>query len=156
MQETNMNRIPMRYLTLVVVACSVLVVGCGRAPNYASVRGVVEYDGQPLTEFDNAAVIFTPKGGRLATGTIGSDGTFQLSTLGIGDGAVVGPARVSVSATVDSDEPSLERHAGVRWVIPQEFADPDTSGLACEVEPGKENVFRIQLTSDGTASIERM
>jgi len=156
MLETNLCRIASRYLTVVALAFVALLAGCGKTSNYATVRGVVEYDGQPLTEFDNGAVIFTPKGGRLATGTIGRDGTFVLSTLGIGDGAVVGPTRVSVSATVDSDGPSLERHASVRSVIPQEFADPDSSGMACEVTSGTANVFRIQLSSDGTASIERM
>lgn len=132
--------------------------GCGGNPSdIAPVRGVVEFDGKPLPEFDNAAVIFTPAGGRLAKGVIKKDGSFVLSTYGKEDGAVVGAAKVAVSATVDAaGGESIDRQAGVRWVIPEKFADADASGLTCEVKPGEENEFRIRLSADGTGSIERM
>lgn len=121
----------------------------------APVSGVVHFDGEPLTEFDNAAVILTPQAGRLATGTIDpKDGTFTLSTYKPGDGAMVGPARLAVSATVDDPSARVEKHPGVRWVIPDDFSDRDRSGLTCEVVAGEDNHLLIQLHSDGTGTVE--
>lgn len=132
------------------------VTGCGDdRPDLAPVSGSVELDGKPLTEFDHAAVIFTPKGGRTAKGVIDpSDGTFELTTYRSGDGAIVGPALVSVSATVDDSSGPEDKYQGVRWVIPKDFADRDLSGLRCEVVAGEKNVFRVRISSDGTGVIE--
>lgn len=133
---------------------SIVVLGCGSdRPDTATVRGVVELDGKPLSGFDNAGVLLTPKGGRMAKGVVQDDGSFELSTFGSGDGAIVGPAHVTVSATVD--EPgavTVDRGIGVRWIIPERFGGED-SGLSCDVAAGKENVFRIRLTSDGSGQV---
>ena len=133
-----------------------LLAGCGKSiPDTAPVRGVVEIDGKGLSGFDNAAVLFTPRGGRMARGVVEPDGSFELSTYGRGDGAIVGPAHVTVSATVDDPSAkNMERGVGVRWIIPERFSDED-SGLSCEVLPGTENFFRIELRSDGTGAVLR-
>jgi hypothetical protein len=74
--------------------------GCGRGPKLVPVRGRVLYrDGRPVSA---ASVCFIPdaaKGntGTLATGMLALDGTFTLRTHPYGDGAVVGPYRVTVS-----------------------------------------------------------
>jgi hypothetical protein len=132
-------------------------IGCTpRGDETAPVSGVVEYDGKPLSGFKNAAVVLTPKGGRLATGTISpTDGTFELSTYEDGDGAVVGPATLSVTATIDDPNAGkIEgRHQPVKFIIPEKFGDRDTSGLSYEVM-SDENFLRIKLASDGTAVIE--
>lgn len=152
-----------RFLATVLpyVAAGLLVIavgGCGGSTSeIAPVSGIVELDGQPMTGFHHAAVVFTPVGGRLATGKIGPDGTFRLTTYGAEDGAVVGTAKVSVSATVDAPAAkSADRlGASVRWVIPRKFGSADASGMTCEVRPGEENQIRIALKSDGTGSVER-
>lgn len=133
-----------------------VAIGCGSdLPATAPVRGTVLLDGEPLTRFDNAAVLLTPRGGRMASGVIDEDGAFELSTYEPGDGAPVGPADVTVSATVDDPgATNVERGVGVRWVIPERFSSED-SGLECEVRPGEDNVFRIELQSDGTGEIVR-
>jgi len=133
---------------------SLLAVGCGSdLPSTATVRGTVEFDGKPLTGFENASVLLTPRGGRMATGVIQADGSFELSSFGDGDGAIVGPAHLRVTATVDDPSAvTVDRGIGVRWTIPERFGGED-SGLSCEVLPGQENVFRIQLNSDGSSSI---
>lgn len=149
-----------RNATALLVASALAAFVCGSGcgsdlPSMAPVRGVVEFDGKPLTDFDNAGVTFTPRGGRLADGTISpQDGSFRLSTYKKGDGAIVGPAAVSVSATVDdSNAPELDRYHGVRWQIPVKFGHRDTSELNCEVVAGKVNFFRIKLAADGTGEI---
>ena len=133
---------------------SIVALGCGSdRPGTATVRGVVELDGKPISGFDNAGVLFTPRGGRMAKGVVQADGTFELSTFGSGDGAIVGPAHVTVSATVDEpDAVTVDRGVGVRWIIPERFGGED-SGLSCDVVAGKENVFRIRLASDGSGEI---
>lgn len=136
------------------IAVIMLLCGCSDGNGLAPVRGVVEYDGKPLTGFDHAAVVFTPASGRFATSIVGPDGTFQLTTSGIGEGVVPGRAGVAVSATVNAmGKESQDREARVRWVIPEKFGNADSSSLSYDVLPGKENVLRIVLKSDGVGSI---
>lgn len=138
-----------------MVGTSTAIAGCGdNSPELAPVRGIVEFDGKPIAGFQHAAVAFTPQGGRPAKGTVSSsDGSFELSTYSSGDGARIGTHAVVVSATVDDPSATAEdKYPGVRSVIPEKFANRDTSGLACEVEPGG-NFVRIQIRSDGTGAI---
>ncbi|WP_425400278.1 hypothetical protein [Aeoliella sp.] len=139
--------------TLALVATCV---SCGsNLPATSAVSGVVEYDGKPLTGFDHGAVIFTPTGGRLAKGTIDpNDGSFRLGTFDSADGAIVGPAAVTVSATVDAGGSVEDKYQGIRRVIPEAFSDHHLSGLECEVSAGQRNFFRIKISSDGTGTIE--
>lgn len=89
----------------------------------------------------------------MASGVIQEDGTFKLSTFGEEDGAIVGPAHVTVSATVKDPTVQMEKHgAGVRWTIPEKFGTED-SGLNCDVVAGKENVFFIDISSNGSGTI---
>src|SRR5438105_2908960 len=94
----------MRFLIAGVVGLSLLSPGCGgdtNRPKVAPVSGKVTHKGQPLTSGD---VIFTPAGGmdgaagQIATGQIGSDGTYRLTTFNTGDGAVLGTHKVTVVA----------------------------------------------------------
>lgn len=132
-----------------------LLSGCGSDyPEVSSVRGFVEFDGSLLPKFDHAAVIFTPTGGRLATSVISpEDGSFELSTYSPKDGARLGQNLVTVSATVDDPNATVDaKYPALRFVIPEKFADRDESGLAFEVKPGG-NVIRIKIRSDGTGEI---
>jgi hypothetical protein len=129
--------------------------GCGgELPEVAPVRGVVTFDGQPLPKFKNAAVIFTPQQGRTAKSIIApADGSFELTTYETGDGARIGTHSVSVSATVDDATVKTEKgYPGIRHVLPQKFADRDTSGLTFDVKPGS-NVVEIQLRSNGASAV---
>ena len=74
--------------------------GCGTSaggpqPTLLAVKGKVTYKGQPVTK---GVVRFEPDGyGRMATGQLQSDGTFELTTLKAGDGVVAGEHKVTVS-----------------------------------------------------------
>ena len=132
----------------------VLFCGCGGGlPETAPVHGVVTYDGKPLSGFKNAAVHFTPAAGRPAKSVVSpNDGSFELYTYKSGDGARLGRHMVAVVATVDDPTDKDERYPGVRFVIPEKFANRDTSGLSYEVKP-EGNVIQIELRSNGTGAI---
>jgi hypothetical protein len=133
----------------------VLIAGCSsNSPEVAPVRGVVEFDGKPLSGFQYAAVAFTPEAGRPAKGTVSTEtGAFELTTYAAGDGARIGRHAVAVSATVDDPKAQTEdKYPGVRFVIPEKFSKKDMSGLVYEVKPG-DNRIRIQIRSDGTGAI---
>lgn len=157
--QTTHNLIDWRHIGLVAVWLVSLGLGTGcngDRPETAPVSGIVEYDGQPISGFERGAVTFTPRGGPMAKGTIDpSDGSFRLTTYRDGDGALIGPARVAVSATVDDPRATADdKYPGVRWVIPEKFADRDQSGLTCEVVADEQNVFRIKLSSNGDGTVE--
>jgi len=141
-----------------MLAAACLAAGCSAdVPATAPVSGIVELDGKPLKGHQHGGVMFTPTGGRLAKGAIEPGGSFRLSTFTEegGDGAIPGLAKVWVTATVnDPSAPPTEGGDAVRWIIPLKFGNPDTSGLACDVKAGEENVFRIKLSSDGSGQIE--
>lgn len=146
-----------RFVGLMLACALLATVGCGGdRPTMAPVRGIVEMDGKPLTDFQYGAVTLTPQGGPMAKGKINpADGSFQLGTYDDSDGALIGPGRIAVSATVDDPNAGpREKHPGVRWVIPESFADRDFSGLAYEVVGGKTNVVRIKISSDGSGTVE--
>ena len=113
-------------------------------------RGVVEFD----SGFENAAIAFTPSGGRPAKGVISpQDGSFVLTTYHSGDGAKIGHHSVAVSATVsDPSVKAEDKYPGIRSTIPENFSNRDTSNLSIDVEPG-ENVIKIEINSDGTGLI---
>lgn len=124
--------------------------GCGgSSSNLATVEGLVTLDGKPLTQ---GAVTFVPDAGRTAAGTIQSDGTFRLRTVGEGDGARVGMNQVSITAydyggqsgpNFDVDRPQAKS------LIPLVYGSPADSGLTFDVKPGVTNHAEFHLHSNG-------
>lgn len=92
------------FLALLAV-CSVSTIGCnGGAANkpVAKVKGKVTYNGQPVSA---GTITFFPvasgkssEAGLPARGVLNGDGTYELSTYGKGDGAIIGKHRVAYSA----------------------------------------------------------
>jgi hypothetical protein len=127
-----------------VLAIAVLAIGgCpGKGPKMVKVTGVVKFkDGTPLPTVQpgGAAVItFVPadmgdepqseaKGDKErvhkgASGKIKPDGSFELTTVKPGDGVI--PGRYKVIVVIRDVSP-----AGVTLLIPQRYADPNTSGF---------------------------
>lgn len=118
--------------------------GCGR--DMAQVHGTVTYDGQPVTR---GAVVFSPipakdqtTPGKSSTGDIQPDGSFQLSTHRLHDGAYVGQHRVRFIRSLDDDKkkgdpttPAAASYANLTL--------PD--GFKAEVKSGGENEINIEL-----------
>ena len=125
--------------------------GCGESgPRTFKVQGKVTYpDGSPVTagtvEFeliDKDAF----RGRRVnASGMIGPDGGYYLSTQQDGDGAWPGKHR----AIVLDKNPDIE--IGQRWqpAIAQRYRSYDESGLEFEVKDQEVNQIDIQVTRPG-------
>jgi hypothetical protein len=105
--------------------------GCGPSSAIQSaetvpVKGKVTYKGQPLAR---GVITFEPRNsGRQASGQIGPDGTFELTTLSKGDGAAVGKHRISVSETGASPKAEL---------VPKKYTEVNTSKIEVEVTKDK-------------------
>ena len=114
--------------------------GCddGR-PTRVPVSGTVWIDGQPLSR---GAVRFKPAEGRVATGEIGPNGSFKLSTYEPGDGAVTGIHEVTVHASEELDDNSI------RWYVPKKYQRAATSELTQTIDGPTDNLV-IELTWDG-------
>jgi hypothetical protein len=111
--------------------------GCGSdsvvPPTLIPVKGKVTYKGQPVAK---GIVRFEPDGfGRMATGPLRSDGTFELTTLQPGDGAVAGEHRVTVS----DFEKSLAKDQALK-----KYGSANISGLKAEVSLDR-NEFAFEL-----------
>jgi len=139
--------IPSQFLT--TIACASLIIsatGCNRGPELAAVTGKVLYNGQPL-QF--GSVTFQPTRGQPARGEIQSDGTFELSTFSLGDGAVVGSHKVKI-ACYESQSPAFVKGPGEqrlgRSLIPVKYTLFDQSGLTADVKPDAAEPFVFDLT----------
>ena len=133
-----------------------LFAGCGSdRPETTPVGGIVTWDGRPVTE---GRIMFYPENGRAATGQIGSDGTYSLTTFKPNDGAMLGKHRVTIKAVSVvggtpqprsfQEELAQGRSGGqapvtpgtVKWLVPKEYSQVDTTPLTAEVSPGKNTV----------------
>ncbi|MEX2309854.1 MAG: hypothetical protein WD738_19945 [Pirellulales bacterium] len=119
-------------------------VGCG-GKELAEVRGKVTFGGQPVT---SGVLVFSPIAksedqapGKSSTGDIQPDGSFQLSTHQIHDGAIVGRHRVRFIPSIDDDEkvdsPRMTSSDYSHLTLPADYVT--------EVESGKDNEINIEL-----------
>jgi hypothetical protein len=130
----------MRIVTCLALAGLLLAFsGCDSRPTRVPVAGRVLIDGQPLT---TGFVRVIPENDRPATGEIGPDGRFVLTTFEGEDGCVLGTHRVEIIAK------QSQGYTAIKWLTPQKYQDATTSGLTITVEKPQEN-WEIQLTWDG-------
>jgi hypothetical protein len=140
-------------LVLLVAACALLA-GCGSGrPVTAPVRGTVTFHGQPVT---TGRIVFYPAEGRPAMGDVGPDGTYELRTFEPGDGAILGPHVVTITATRTTGPPmpsSFEEElagggaaappgadSAVEWLVPEKYSQRSTTPLTAEVESGNNRI----------------
>lgn len=126
-------------VAVAIVVATVAAEGCHRGPRVVPVSGVVEVDGVPLT---SGAITVVPDHGRAATGTIGKDGRFSLTTFVPGDGAILGRHRVVVTAHQD-----LGRMR-IKWLVPAACRDIASTPLVLEVK-GRMNDAKVSISTDG-------
>jgi hypothetical protein len=135
----------------VAFALAILCAGCGEnRPTVYRVKGKLLWQGRPAV----GAVVFlhlegqavdnqNPAKGRKPTGTVGEDGTFELSTYGKKDGAPAGRYRISViwaKNTGNGDE--------VEHMLPEHLMNPATSNLpVVEVGTQATELAPIELSS---------
>jgi hypothetical protein len=111
--------------------------GCeSKPPALVPVAGRVTYAGAVVVR---GVIVFAPDSeggnyGACATGEIGSDGRYTLSTEGA-PGAIPGWHRVTIAG--------LDSGYGPR--LPDRFRDPNLSKLRVEVVAGRENALDFKL-----------
>ena len=115
-----------------------IVSGCGNQKSpVAPAKGQVFYQGKAL---GFGSVMFQPTAGPPARGAIQPDGTFELSTYGNHDGAIVGQHKVRI-ACVESQrglngprtKPG-DATGGDKPLIPLKYSHFVSSGLSVEVK----------------------
>jgi hypothetical protein len=117
------------------------VVGCGGDRLIQPARGHVQAkDGRRATF--GMVELTASQGGQIASGIIEEDGSFRLTTVRDGDGAVAGRHRAIVVQVVNTEHIPLEEHHHVLDVHPR-YARYETSGLEFTIEPGKQNYLEI-------------
>lgn len=123
-------------LAILLAACLVCDVGCGRRPTLVPVSGRVTLNGKPL-EF--GSVMIQPTAGPAARGTIRPDGGFTVGTFAPGDGAIVGPATVRV-ACYEQQRPGAPPPQGElalgKSLVPEKYTQFETSGITATVAAG--------------------
>lgn len=120
------------------------------------VRGEVIYNGQPLPE---GQIVYLPKSagaGRQASGAIGPDGSFEMTTLREGDGVMHGEYVIAIYAykphpgepTSREEHEALARRGKIEreHLIPKRYANADTSGLTDTVDASHSGVKKIELS----------
>ncbi len=130
----------MQFSRWLVASCAVVVVvgaGCEQRQPVVPVRGKVLYKGVPLK---SGSVMFQPEAGIPASGNIGADGTFVMSTYDEGDGATPGVNKVRVVSTdAVGDDSQVEGKIGAS-LIPSHYNNFGTTPLTFEVKaPGEES-----------------
>lgn len=141
-----MNR--MRWAVVILAATGLTAGGCGGGPSrppLAKVHGKVNYKGAPLSF---GSVIFMPVAGlgeagptgagQPSSGAIKPDGSYELTTDELGDGAIVGEHKVIVVA--------FKGDATRKSVIPAKYQAPATTPLSRTVKEG-DNAIDIEVTN---------
>ena len=122
---------------------AVFVAGCGPKFNTTPPPQVYPVKGKVLLasgELVSGGIItFHPKTrlGAEASGEIGPDGSFQLTTFVRNDGALPGSYTVTVNPFFKDGRPSADPVSPV----PLNFGAPETSGLTAEVKAEENNLI---------------
>lgn len=124
---------------LPVLALLILLAGCGPSqPDRVPVSGTVTIDGKPVTA---GSIMVVPEGSRAATGALGPDGRFTLTTHDENDGTVPGTHKVAVTATERASDTSI------RWLAPQKYSVFHTSGITVTIYGPTDNL-EIKLSGE--------
>lgn len=126
------------------VVAGLTLAGCGPRRPLVPVQGRVLLDGKPLAF---GSVSFQSANGQPATAAIQSDGSFVLTVIGEGSGAVKGRNRVLV--TCYEGQRQAEVTSGIeatlgKPLIPARYTSYETSGIVIDIEPG----MRLPLVLD--------
>jgi hypothetical protein len=124
----------------------------------------VQLDGSPVAK---ATVMFRPEGGgRPVWAITNEDGSFELTTFENGDGALPGKYRVTIALSETNSKGkkapkqdishenasvmemfSVPKPKHKKWIVPEKYSKPDSSGLTFEVTRGENSSAVFELTS---------
>jgi hypothetical protein len=122
--------------------------GCGpNHPKTAPVSGKISMAGKAVPTGTITFIPNTP--GTSATGEIGPDGSYTLTTFSKGDGAVIGSHKVIIVAMADmKDRLPEDRSPTPPPLVPNKYTSLATTDLTAEVKDEK-NVIDFDLKEDG-------
>lgn len=131
-------------LGCLAVFCAALT-GCSKTKSEGiyPVRGTVLVDGEPA---EYANVLFVPKDpdGQRASGVVGEDGEFQLTTMREFDGAAPGEYLVTISWAKPKNPDVGEPDFGPE-LLPKKFQDPAQSELHVEIQASMNELEPFEL-----------
>jgi hypothetical protein len=105
----------------------------------------VTYKGKPVP---NGTINFVPAAGPAATGEIGPDGSYALTTFRKGDGAVLGTHKVVIVAMEDLSGQAIEAFTRLPPpIVPVKYTSLATTDLQVEVKD-QENTLDFALEDD--------
>ncbi|MFM9966543.1 MAG: carboxypeptidase regulatory-like domain-containing protein [Planctomycetaceae bacterium] len=134
-----------RFTYRLLLSGLLLLAGCGsRGPRTYPVSGEIVFeDGVAL---QSGLIEFTAVEPEISSsGRIGPDGSFRLTTINDGDGAVAGEHRAIV-ITSSGDGLVTHSHDAKTMRRPaKKFANYKTSGLRFTVKPGEKNHFQVVI-----------
>lgn len=116
--------------------------GCGGHGGFTTVTGTVSCEGTPL---NNGYVTLIPdEGGERASGRIGSDGRFTLTTFSANDGVKLGKYRIRIASY--QSEAKMNDPSSGKPAIPDKYFDATTSGLTATIEGSSPQRLELKLT----------
>ena len=130
---------------------SVVLAGCGGDATYP-IRGKVVFQDTkvPATELAGYVITLESFDGKVgASGVVKPDGTFEVSTYELGDGAVPGRHRVALNAPMSHELIEGPGAMEPASPIPDKYGSPATSGLEIKVESSGQEV-ELSLERTGT------
>ena len=135
-----------RYIDCLLLTFGLIANGCAsREEPVYPVSGQVLLAGQPLAE---AVVVFHPQDGarRSLTAHTDQSGRFRLTTRKPGDGAPTGVYVVTIEYRELVQEGDERVRLGPNR-LPARYAQPETSGLRCEIIVGTNELPAWNLAS---------
>lgn len=134
-----------RGLCCLTISMILMVVsGCNQSSQVSQVSGRVTLDGTPIGV---GTIVYAPSsGGKPATGSIESDGSYSVNTSRE-PGLAPGKYQVAVSIREMPKNVKRSDHPPPgKLLIPEKYEQATTSGLQFEVVPGA-NEIEVALTS---------
>ena len=133
---------PRRFAAIFLAGLLATLSGCQDRHKTFLVHGMVIYpDGKPLTDGIVEFEALDLKRPITAPGDINEDGTFQLGTYEVNDGAIAGKHRVAVIANYEIGT-GIERPGLVPPPkLDPKFSDFKTSPLQFEIKPSSNNIL---------------
>ena len=135
-------------MMLAALLYCISLTGCGRSlPETVPVHGTVTLDGKPLGV---GRITFQPiksaagYPNRPASGKIGNDGSFEMSSFAPGDGVVPGEYQVVINTQTSGPTPENPTAPEV-WAAPRRYGSSDKSGLKVTVEAGSSGPLEVQF-----------
>ncbi|HTU22560.1 MAG TPA: hypothetical protein VMG10_31265 [Gemmataceae bacterium] len=142
--SNHLSRTVRALLWLAVWSLAMAGMGCGSSKGGAKVSGTVKYQGKSLPS--GTVTFFDAKKNIVGSASI-KDGSYAM--VGVPPGKVNVSVTTPPAVTVDPAHPvpkgQAESSGPPPVPIPQQYGNPEKSGLTYDVKPGKTNDYPIEL-----------